>query len=56
MDMMRWLLRAKRWAQDPPSARHVMLVLAVVAVCLLVAGFEAIWGWPEALKPNRLRP
>lgn len=55
MDMIRWLLRAKRWAQHPPSPRRVMLVLAVVAVCLALAGIERFWGWPDWLTVEALR-
>ena len=56
MDLMVWLLRAKRWAQHPPSARRVALVMGVIAVCLAIAGAEALWGWPDWLRVNRLRP
>lgn len=50
-----WILRAKRWVQQPPSGRRVALVLGIVAVCLILYGIEAIWGWPEALTPNNRR-
>ena len=46
---MMWLLRMKRWAQNPPSAKAVKFVLAIVAVAFLLFGVERIWGWPEAL-------
>ncbi len=48
-----WLVRAKRWAQNPPSMGKVKLVLAVVAVCLLLYAVERIWGWPDWLTPDR---
>ncbi len=51
-----WLLRMKRWVQNPPSPRMVKLVLAVVAAGLLLAGIEALWGWPAWLTPERIRP
>lgn len=51
-----WLLRAARWVRRPPSAAHVKLVLTVIALCLALYGVEALWGWPEALTPNRIRP
>ena len=50
-----WLFRAKRLAQNPPSMGRVKLGLAVIALCLLLVGIEAIWGWPEALTPERVR-
>lgn len=51
-----WLLRAKRWAQNPPSLKKVMFVGGIVAVCLVLYGIEAIWGWPNALSVDRMRP
>jgi hypothetical protein len=54
MNPQLWLMRAKRWAQNPPSARRVVLVLGVIALCLAVAGAEALFGWPDWLTPNRL--
>lgn len=42
-----WLLRASRWARNPPSARRVWLVLGVVAACLLLAGLERLTGTPD---------
>lgn len=53
MNWMVWLLRAKRWAQNPPSMRQVVFVLAIVAAGLALAGIEWLWGWPEALTVNR---
>ena len=50
-----WLLRAKRWAQNPPSMGRVALVLAVIAFCLALYGIETIWGWPDSLTVERLR-
>ncbi len=49
-------MRAKRWARHPPPARRVALVLGVVAVCLAVAGAEWLFGWPDWLTVNRLKP
>lgn len=47
-----WLLRARRWVQNPPSLRTVIAVLAVVAVCLALAAVEFWIGWPEWLTTN----
>jgi hypothetical protein len=46
---MRWLLRASRWARNPPSEKRVKLVLGVIALCLLLFGVERIFGWPDWL-------
>ena len=51
----RWLLRAKRWAQNPPSEDRVKLVLGVIAICVVLYGIDLIWGWPEWLTPDNLR-
>jgi len=48
-----WLVRASRWARNPPSMRRVLLILGIVAVCLALYGFEQVFGWPEWLTlPN----
>lgn len=44
-----WLLRAVRWVRNPPSEKRVILVLGVIALCLLLFGFERLFGWPEWL-------
>ncbi len=55
MNYLFWLLRAKRWAQHPPSAGRVKLIFGVVALCLLIAGYEWVFGWPDWLTVDRLR-
>ena len=59
MNMM-WLMRMKRWAQHPPSPRRVKFILAVIAICLILVGYEYVFGWPEALtlegNPSRRVP
>ena len=54
MNQMLWLMRAKRWVQNPPSEGRVKLVLGVVAICLVLAGFEWVFGWPDWLTVNRM--
>ncbi|PIB24781.1 hypothetical protein BFP76_06280 [Amylibacter kogurei] len=49
---LHWLMRAKRWAQRPPSWKRVKLVMAVVAICIAIAVFEHFFGWPDALNVN----
>lgn len=50
---MHWLLRMKRWAQNPPSMSTVRFVLAVIAAVVALAIYEHYFGWPEALTPER---
>ncbi|WP_169052270.1 hypothetical protein [Tabrizicola sp. YIM 78059] len=54
MNIIHWLVRAKRWAQNPPSEGRVKLVLGVIAVCIAIAAWEWAFGWPEWLTVNRL--
>ncbi|SEK29013.1 hypothetical protein SAMN05421666_1968 [Roseovarius nanhaiticus] len=49
----RWLLRMTRWAQNPPSAGRVKFVFAIIGICVALYAVERIWGWPEALSPDR---
>lgn len=50
-----WLIRMKRWVQNPPSPARIKLVAAIIVACLLVFALERIFGWPAALTPNDLR-
>ena len=52
----RWLLRASRWARHPPPARRVVLVLAVVAACLALAGIERLVSGPRTDAGPAPRP
>jgi len=53
MFYLRWLMRASRWARNPPSMGRVKLVLLVLAAVALLYGIEQIWGWPDWLTVNR---
>ena len=53
--MTHWLLRMKRWAQNPPSSRQVLFVLAIIGFALALYAVERVFGWPEALTVERLR-
>ena len=55
MNGLAWLLRAKRWAQNPPSEGRVKLVFGVVALCLVLVGIEYIVGWPDWMTVDSLR-
>ncbi|MGJ8622372.1 MAG: hypothetical protein ACSHW1_06300 [Yoonia sp.] len=52
----RWLVKAKRWAQNPPSPAQIKFIAALIGLCLILFGIEHVFGWPDALTPNRLRP
>jgi hypothetical protein len=54
MNIQAWLLRASRWARNPPSEGRVKLVFGVIAFCLLIAGYEWMYGWPDWLTVNRI--
>ena len=47
MDPFRWFLRAKRWAQNPPSERRVMLVIGVILACLGLYAADRWIGLPD---------
>ncbi len=49
----RWLLRMSRWAAHPPSWARVKLVFGVILLCLLLAGIERFFGWPDWLTPAK---
>ncbi|MEM9968147.1 MAG: hypothetical protein AAF755_08620 [Pseudomonadota bacterium] len=51
-----WLLRMSLWARNPPSAARVKFVFGIVAICLVLFGIEKLFGWPDWMTPNRLRP
>ena len=54
----RWLLQAKRWAQNPPSAKKLMIVAGVVAFSLILYGLETqglLPDWMAADGAPRIR-
>jgi hypothetical protein len=42
-----WLMRMYRWSRNPPSARQVMGLLAIIGICLALVGIEALGIWPD---------
>ncbi len=50
----RHLLRAKRWAQNPPSWGRVKLVFGVIIVALVIIGLEYFGFWPEWAKAEKI--
>lgn len=51
-----WLMRMAQWVRNPPSAGRVKLFLAVIGLCLLLYGIERMFGWPDWLTLERVRP
>ena len=47
MNNLGWFVRMARWARNPPSARRVVLVLAVIAACLVLVGLEKTGMLPD---------
>jgi len=52
---LRWLLMAKRWAQNPPSMGRVKLVAAVIAICILIVVAEKMGLTPDWMAADRIR-
>jgi hypothetical protein len=50
VNQLRWLMRAKRWAQNPPSAKRVKFVFAIIAACLALYAVEKTVGLPDWMK------
>jgi len=48
----RHLLRMSRMARRPPSWQKVVLVFSVIAISLVIFGFEWVFGWPDWLTVN----
>jgi hypothetical protein len=44
---MGWLLRMSHWSRRPPGLSRVILVLAVIAMCLALAGLQYFGLWPD---------
>ncbi|MCK0138717.1 hypothetical protein [Aliiroseovarius sp. F47248L] len=51
----RWFMRMSKWARNPPSAKRVKLVFAVVAICVLLVAIEKLFGMPEWMQIERIR-
>jgi hypothetical protein len=47
-----WFVRMAKWLRHPPSKRTLAIWAVVIGLCLLVAGAEALWGWPDWLTVN----
>lgn len=55
MNNLIWLIRASRWARNPPKAGRVALVLGIIAVALAIAGLQHFGWWPDWAVMERPR-
>lgn len=55
MNNLIWLLRASKWARNPPSTRMVKLVLLVVFLGLAIIALEWLDLWPDWARMERGR-
>ncbi|MBD9526928.1 hypothetical protein [Paracoccus sp. PAR01] len=55
MNNLIWLIRASRWARNPPSAKRVRLILAIIAICLVIVSIEWMGWWPDWATMDRPR-
>lgn len=57
MNNLIWLLRASKWARNPPSAKMVKLVFAIIAAGFVLLALEKLGLWPEwAMMERGRRP
>ncbi len=55
MNNLNWLIRASRWARNPPSPRMVKMVLAINAQGLAIKGLEHFGQNPDRAQMDRPR-
>ncbi|WP_343115597.1 hypothetical protein [Ostreiculturibacter nitratireducens] len=48
-----WFFRMAKWARHPPSARRVVFILSIIAICLALAGAEWLGLFPEGFGGGR---
>ncbi|WP_273688142.1 hypothetical protein [Ketogulonicigenium vulgare] len=53
MNPIHWLMRMKRWQQNPPSAKQVRFVGIVVAICFAIALIS--WYFGADFRPQSMR-
>lgn len=49
-----WLMRMKRWVQNPPSPRRVKAVFIIIAIAAAIYGIEYMGWWPEWATAERM--
>lgn len=47
MNNLTWLMRAARWARNPPNSKQVKLVFAVVGIAIAIVAIEKLGLWPD---------
>ncbi|MDB6182501.1 hypothetical protein [Paracoccus fistulariae] len=55
MNNLIWLLRASKWARNPPSARMVKLVLLVLILAVVIVAMDWLGLWPDWARMERGR-
>jgi hypothetical protein len=55
MNNMNWLIRASRWARNPPGPRQVKMVFGIIAAGLLLVALEKLGLWPDWATLDRGR-
>lgn len=53
MNNLNWLIRASRWARNPPAPRMVGMVLAIIALGLALKGLEHFGLIPDWAQMDR---
>ncbi|MDG1167995.1 MAG: hypothetical protein P8N14_02265 [Sulfitobacter sp.] len=48
-----WLMRMAQWARNPPSAKRVKFVFAIIALAAVIWGIEWIGWWPDWATAER---
>ena len=46
---VRHFLRMAKWGRNPPSAKRVKMIAAILVGCLILFGIERYVGWPAWL-------
>ncbi|MEP2093810.1 MAG: hypothetical protein ABJI95_10425 [Paracoccaceae bacterium] len=44
---IRYLWRLRRWAEKPPSASRMILIVTIAALGFLIYGLEHFGYWPD---------
>lgn len=52
--LTRLLFFLSRLVRRPPSRRVVMVMLVALALAIGLVLVEQLWGWPEALRTERV--
>lgn len=55
MNNLTWLIRASRWARNPPSKKMVILVFSILAAGLALLALEKLGLWPDWATMERPR-